>query len=214
MIQVGDMIKIIDSTSLLPVRGFLMINWQGVVEKVVITFKGKKLLYIKLNKETITQLPYRYLATCISEDVDYERIIIEADKVELIKGENIMEPIPALKTGMKVKLANGDICKVYKNVEFLIGTVDNILISESDVIDIDNYDEDLLFNSEDENADEDYNINIIYMPSNWDSLYTSIEDLTLYEPIWKRKENILEVTMDDVEAKFGQKVKIINRESS
>ena len=114
-----------------------------------------------------------------------------------------------LRTGMVVKDKDGFVGVVLKNTS----TVDGIkwffdtdeLSKINEWQELDKYYNENLTTKNDFNAET---IVAIYQPDNFND-YTTMKAYSENYLIWEREEPIKEVTMKDIEEKFGYKVKII-----
>ena len=108
-----------------------------------------------------------------------------------------------LQTGMIVKLRNGNCFLVllnYKGNKDILAGMDRCCDITDVWINLDSYQEDLTHG-----IIEKYDIMEIY---NTRPFAVNM----LHQRIWKREDEVKEVTMQEVEEKFGCKVKIINNE--
>jgi hypothetical protein len=114
-----------------------------------------------------------------------------------------------LRTGMVVKDKDGFVGVVLKNTS----TVDGIkwFFDTDELSKINEWQELDKHYNENLTTKNDYNaetIVAIYQPDNFDD-YTTMKAYSENYLIWEREEPIKEVTMKDIEEKFGYKVKII-----
>jgi hypothetical protein len=120
------------------------------------------------------------------------------------RGGKVMFRKSDLKSGMRVTPRDGSDSLVLLNTKRGDILVD---INEPCIMSLDSYDNN--FKYEYDELESPYDILKIESPMVWDCLLKSPEMETLYEA-----EDVLKVTMKDIEEKFGCKVKIVEEEEN
>ena len=106
----------------------------------------------------------------------------------------------------KSDLKNGEIVECRNGGRYLV--VDDILISNTGWLEMDSYKDNLT----PKNGNSEFDIMKLYAPSPYRIIPTLLKGSAGIEKAFWQKTEIKEVTMAEIEEKFGCKVKIINTE--
>lgn len=114
-----------------------------------------------------------------------------------------------LKTGMIVITRDGNQFVVFIDVVDTCkgGDLHSVIVNDEDWLSLKNYDENLIYKND---ALPEFDIIEIYAPSNLFGFMNIEYEKDERKLLWKREDNIKEVTIRDIEDKFGCKVKIVS----